>query len=96
MYQKYVAPLSLLEWIRNPVLNFSGIFAIWKAVLKAFEVVGNGLAWRVGSGNLLKIGLDPWASSYREHLLTAKLHSKLEQGGCFYLAQVGDPLTTNI
>lgn len=91
-----MAPLSLLEWIRNLVLNLKGIFVMWKAILKAFEVVGNGLAWRVGSGHLLRIGLDPWAGCFREHLLNADLRSWLEQGGYFYLAQVGDPNSTNL
>jgi hypothetical protein len=53
---------------------------MWKVVLKAFEVVGNGLAWRVGYGNLIRIGLDPWVGSYRENILTADLCSKLDQG----------------
>jgi len=54
---------------------------MWKAVHKAFEVVGNGLAWRVGSGHLFRIGLDPWAGCYRQHLLNADLRSWLESMG---------------
>jgi hypothetical protein len=69
---------------------------MWKAVQNAFEVVGNGLAWKVGSGNLLRIGRDPWAGCIREHILPVDLCSTLDRGGYFYLAQVGDPLTTTL
>jgi len=69
---------------------------MWKDVLNAFEVVGNGLAWRVGFGTLLRIGRDPWEDSSRENILPEELCSILDRGGYFYLAQVGEPVASNL
>lgn len=59
-------------------------------------MVGNNLAWQVGSGNSLRIRRDPWASCLREHILPAELCSTLDRGGFYYFAQVVDPLHTTL
>jgi hypothetical protein len=66
VYQKYIAPLTTLEWIRDPNKNSSGISIIWKVVIKDFDLIGNSLVWRVSSGRLVHLGLDPWAGSKRD------------------------------
>jgi hypothetical protein len=96
VYQKYIVPLTTLEWIRDPNKNTSGISIIWKVVIKAFDLIGNSLVWRVGSGRLVRLGLDPWAGSKRGHLLNVGTRIRLEHGGFFNLAQVGDPTQTTI
>jgi hypothetical protein len=94
--QKYVAPLSILEWIRSPGSRTTGISVMWKAVQRAFDVVGNSLTWQVGSGNSLRIRRDPWAGCLREHLLPDDLYTTFERGGYFHLAQIADPLHTTL
>ncbi|KAH9318853.1 hypothetical protein KI387_020622, partial [Taxus chinensis] len=47
--QKYFASGSLLDWIWNPNRRLSNVSIIWKAIIKSFEVVGSGLAWRIGN-----------------------------------------------
>jgi hypothetical protein len=93
---KYVAPLSLIEWLRSPSPRTTGISVMWKSVQRAFDVVGNNLAWLVGSGNSLRIGRDPWVGCLREHILPAELCTTLDRGGYYYLAQVVDPLNTTL
>jgi hypothetical protein len=96
VHQKYIVPLSILDWVRDPIKIIYGISIIWKAVIKAFELIGNGLAWRIGSGRMVWIGLDPWAGSNHGHLLNVGTRLLLARGGYIHLAQVGDPTTTNI
>jgi len=67
--QKYIDPLSTLEWIRNPIKSVSSISIIWKAVIKDFDLIENGLVWRIRSGNLVRIRLNLWVGSNRAHLL---------------------------
>jgi ribonuclease HI len=69
---------------------------MWKSVQRAFDVVGNNLAWLIGSGQSLRIGCDPWAGCMREHILPDALCTVLERGGYYYLAQVADPLHTTM
>jgi hypothetical protein len=69
---------------------------MWKSVQLAFAVIGNRLAWLVGTGQSLRIGRDPWAGCTREHLLPADFCTKLDRGGYYYLAQVAEPLHTTL
>ena len=69
---------------------------MWKAVQRAFDVVGNSLAWQVGSGNSLHIGRDPWAGCSREHILPDDIFTTLKRNGYFHLSQLVDPTHTTL
>ena len=50
IYQKYIAPLYVVEWIcvkDKPSLNISNM---WKAIIKYFDVIGGWLAQKIGNG----------------------------------------------
>lgn len=47
---KYIAPRSLLDWLRNIDKRLSGVSIIWKAVIKSFDLISQGLVWKVGNG----------------------------------------------
>jgi hypothetical protein len=57
---KYISLSSLQDWIRSPIKKNTTSFIIWKAVTTSFDVVEEGLAWRIGNGNKVHLGLDPW------------------------------------
>ena len=58
--------MSILDWIRWDSKHSRGGSIIWKALIQAFKVIGNGLAWRVGNGQQFIIGKDPWGNgNYR-------------------------------
>jgi hypothetical protein len=69
--QKYIAPVPLEAWIRSQQKTKKGASVIWKAILNAFPLIENGLAWKIGNGNHFRIGKDPWPGSERNHLLTS-------------------------
>ena len=58
--QKCIAPLSILDWIRNPRKSFAGGSVIWKALVKSFHILETNLVWNVGSGRKLRVGEDLW------------------------------------
>ena len=58
--QKYISPLSILDWIRVDVKKKKGISICWKAVLWLFDLIGQSLVWRIGAGTEVRIGIDPW------------------------------------
>lgn len=58
--RKYVDPVPLEEWIRNPNKKGRNVSVVWKATTEAFKVIEQGLAWQVGNGEKLRIGKDPW------------------------------------
>jgi hypothetical protein len=61
--QKYISPRSVQDWIRNPIKDTRNCSIIWKATQKAFHVIGEGLSWKIGKGNKVRIGMDPWPGS---------------------------------
>jgi hypothetical protein len=96
LIQKYIRPDSLEDWIRKPEKKLTNCSIIWKSIQNYFQVISDGLAWKVGNGSCLRIGLDPWPGSGVNHSLRPELIDFLHQQGIYYLTQVSDPYTTNI
>ena len=87
--QKYVHPMAILDWIRVSDKKKKNISICWKAVLWAFDIIGNNIVWNVGNGADLHIGIDPWGGyKWRQHLPTI-LIDKLHSAGIFFLKDIG-------
>ena len=73
---KYIVSDSLEEWIRSPIKSHSRGSLIWKAVIRSFSVIEAHLAWNVGNGRKVRIGVDPGqeASNSIFSLLILLLH----------------------
>ena len=76
-YQKYIYPLTLLDWIRVTVKKKKGISICWKDVLWSFDLIGQALVWKVGSGTEVCIGIDPWLGCKWRHVLPAPMIDQL-------------------
>ena len=60
MIEKYIAPDSIMDWIRDPLKCHRGGSVIWKAMNKSFVVIGENLVWKIGNGRRVLVGEDPW------------------------------------
>jgi len=94
LIKKYLAPHTIQDWIRMDDKKSKGGSIIWKAIIMAFEIIGRGLAWKVGDGWSLLIGRDPWPGSGQVHILSGPLVQWLEGRGLIFLSQIVDPVTT--
>jgi len=68
--KKYIEPVSLETWIGNPQKYLKGASVIWKAFIKYFMVIGDGLAWNIGNGQRFRLGMDPWPRCEGQHILS--------------------------
>ena len=87
--QKYVHPMSLLDWIRSYGKQKRSMSIYWKAVLWSFDIIGNNLVWKIGIGAAVRLGLDLWVGCKWRHLLPSLLTVKLHSNGFFSLKDIG-------
>jgi hypothetical protein len=55
LIQKYIHPLSVLDWIRAPNKSVISASIVWKALVQAFPLVGKWLACRS-----VRLGVNLW------------------------------------
>lgn len=56
---------------------------IWKDVVLAFSLIGNWSVWKVGLGNKVTVGEDPWVGCDGRHRLPRKMVEGLREHVCF-------------
>ena len=90
VYHKYIAPLTLIEWIQLADKSQSNCSVVWKAVVKHFNLVGSSLVWRISNGRMVRIGIDPWVGCGGNRVLPEELRLHLEARGCLFIADIED------
>eukprot|EP00253_Pinus_taeda_P016909 PITA_16909 len=70
---KYIWPLTIMDWIRNPSWHRKGILVIWRAILNSISIIKDGLLWKIGNGASIRISIDPWIGSGNSHILPVGL-----------------------
>jgi len=86
--RKYIDLVPLEAWIMNPAKDKKNVSVIWKATVESFKVIEQGLAWKIGNGNNVKIGKDPWVGCNENYALPTGLVHHLENKGILFLSQV--------
>jgi hypothetical protein len=86
--QKYILLESMEYWIRSPNNSTHHCLIIWKATISLFSLVGDSLVWRLGKGNHIRIGVDPWPGSKNSHILPDDLIIQLHMQGVFFLSNL--------
>ena len=77
--------MSILDWTRVSDKKKKNISICWKAVLWAFDIIGNHLVWKVGNGADIRIGIDPWVGCKWRNHLPSLLIDKFHSAGIFSL-----------
>jgi hypothetical protein len=94
--QGYISPDSVVEWIRSPTHSFQNRSIMWKALVKYFLVISQGLAWKARKGNSLRIGRDPWPENNGKHIIPQVLIDRFHEIGFFHLNQIANEQQTTI
>jgi len=87
---KYISPQNLMEWLRQPQWNYVGKSNIRKVVLQAMPLISDGITWRIHSGAMDRIGIDPWIECGNAHRLPEELRTHLFDKGITHLSHIAD------
>eukprot|EP00253_Pinus_taeda_P008844 PITA_08844 len=94
--RKYIDPTPIENWIRSPNKKGRNCSVIWKATLDAFKIIERGLAWKVGNGECVRIGKDPWVGCNEHYALSPGLLEQLDSKGIKMLQQIENPGLSSI
>ena len=94
--QKYSSLRSIIDWVHSPTKKINNAYRIWKCMVSSFEIIHNGLAWSIGNGNSVRIGMDLWPESRAIHILPLYFVERLLKLCLFTLNQVANPHTSNL
>jgi hypothetical protein len=94
--QKYIEPIPVEIWLRSQQKSIKGASVIWKAIINAFPIIENGLAWKIGNDQRFRLGKDPWPGSEGQHLLSDQLIQHLHTLGIVSLNNLADPRLTTL
>lgn len=87
---KYMDPLSIEEQIRQRNKPFPNASTMWKALVLTLPLLGKWKVWKLGNGQNIKLGVDPWIGCENKHILSEGIGEKLSQKGITHLADTTD------
>ena len=56
---KYLKQISVVDWLRGKNFCSRGGSIFWRGFMQTLPVFGRGLAWHVGDGHNIRLGIDP-------------------------------------
>jgi hypothetical protein len=83
MSDKYFVGESIIDWIRDPRKTVSNSSIVWKALDNAFPIIDSWIAWKIGNGKNIRVGLDPWVGSSENYRLPEATLASLHEAGVF-------------
>ena len=64
---KYLINMETTDWIRSPNKTYKNGSVGWKAMVLAFPLIGTWIAWEIGNGKSIRIGMDPCTREGEEY-----------------------------
>lgn len=61
-----------------------------ESIPTSYALIRDGLTWRIKSGEVVKIGMDPWIGCGKAHRLPKELRKYLISIGISHLSQIAD------
>jgi hypothetical protein len=78
MKEKYLENKEVEAWLRQERKYFKGASNIWKGLVKAYDILGHWVAWKIRRGMKLIVGKDPWIGCSGNYRLSEPLQHALQ------------------
>ena len=91
----YLKNILVTDWIRLHPKSLKGVSNIWHALVKSFFVIGDWCTWKVGNGEKIWIGANPWCGASNNWKLSKGLIHFLWSKGINPLSDDSSVLSTN-
>ena len=83
---------SVVDWLRNKKFCTRGVSVFWRGFIQIIPWLGRYLAWNVGNGRDIQVGVDPLIGNSHTFLLPDGLRTYLEDLDIISLAQAHNSL----
>ena len=84
--------LPVVEWLRSKLFSSRNASLIWRGFLQVIPWLGMHLAWQVGNGESILLGIDPIVGSHTPYTLPEELRTYLEDLNLCTLSQAHNSL----
>ena len=83
----------MADWLRCKQFSSRNVSVMWRGFLQVLPWMGNHLAWQVGSGENILLGIDPIVGSHSPFNLPEELRSYLKDLNIRTLSQAHNSLS---
>jgi hypothetical protein len=88
MHKKYLKGVNVIFWLRNENYRYPLASLFWRNLLLSVPFLKKWLAWSIGTGIRVLVGLDPFVGSGPSFKLSTSLISHLHTFTIFSLADI--------
>ena len=82
----------MIEWLHDKKFCTRGVSVFWRGFIQIIPWIGQYLAWQIGNGKSIQVGVDPLIGNTHTYLLPEGLRSYLEDLDIISLAQARNTL----
>jgi len=88
MRKKYLKGLDVVTWLKKHTLVFKIASLVWRNLMTTLPIIKRWLTWKVGSGQRILLGMDPFVGGGSFYKLSDNIVSSLHSNGKFTLAHI--------
>ena len=78
LISKYMKSITVIDWLRYKRFSMHCVSTIWRGFLQTLPWMGNHLAWQVGDGENILLGVNPIVGAHTSYSIPEDMRLYLE------------------